>query len=59
MFSFAVGLSLPAVAISGIAAEAGRRYDLGDVLRSGGYVLVILGSLIVSYEIYTIATLLI
>lgn len=50
MASFSIGLSIPAIALSAFASEAGRRYDLSTMLRSAGYVLVGLGALIILFE---------
>lgn len=50
MASFAIGLSIPAIALSAIASEAGKRYDMENLLRSGGYLLVGLGCLIILFE---------
>jgi cytochrome c biogenesis protein CcdA len=54
MASFAFGLSIPAIALSAIASEAGKRYDLGGILRSGGYLLVGLGCIIILFEAFAI-----
>jgi hypothetical protein len=51
---FGIGLSLPLIALSAIVSEAGKKYDLRNLMRSGGYVLVVLGALIVIYEIITV-----
>jgi len=54
MFSFSAGLSIPAIALSALSSEVGRRYDLRNLLRSGGYLLVGLGVLIILFESFAL-----
>jgi sulfite exporter TauE/SafE len=56
MFAFSIGLTVPPMVLGSMASEAGRRNDLAPILKAGGSVLIILGSLILIYEVMALAT---
>ncbi len=58
MFLFSAGLSLPLVIMSSLASEVGSRFDLENLLRAGGVILMLIGAFLIIFEIYALISLL-
>lgn len=57
MLAFSLGLTVPPVLLSAMASEAAHRIDLREIAKAGGWVLVVLGLLLIAFEVYSLYSL--